>query len=175
MFLSEQNIIGMFPIAEIVLPFEQMSYDNIIQFCDYKGISMVADDRGFYDNSIAQVLDKPCWITDYPQKASWRAKKKDDSHCYAFNIILPQGYGELVECSIRESNPEIVANKLRMAKIERELEWYIKATANNPVSRCGFGLGIERLCKWFTQTSDIADMQAFPRKPEYFGGKLNVD
>lgn len=170
-FLVDQNIVDMFPTAEAVLPFEQMRYDSIPQFCKYSGVNLVADDHGFYDNSITDVLDRPCWITYYPSKASWRAKIQDNSHCYAFNIILPHGYGELAECSIRETNPEIVENKFKMAKIEKELEWYINATVSNPVSRCGFGLGIERLCKWFTKTNDIADTQAFPRKPEYFGGK----
>lgn len=174
MFLAEKDIIDIFPMAEVILPLEQMKYDNIPQFCIDKGVDLVADDKGFYDNSITYVLDKPCWISYYPPKASWRAKRQDERHCYAFNVILPQGYGELIECSIRETNPEIVANKLKMAKIERELEWYIKASICNPSPRCGFGLGIERLCKWFTKTSDIADTQAFPRKPEYFGGKVNV-
>lgn len=173
-FLTEKNIIDIFPIADIVCPFEHLKYDDIPRFCDRKGVNMMADDHGFYDNSITHMLDKPCWITYYPPKASWRAKRQDIKHSYAFNLILPTGYGELVECSIRETNPDIIAKKFKTAKIGQELEWYIRAAIINPAPRCGFGLGIERLCKWFTQTSNIADTQAFPRIPEYFGGNENV-
>jgi aspartyl/asparaginyl-tRNA synthetase len=47
----------------------------------------------------------------------------------------------------------------------RPYEWYFDLRRYGSVPHSGFGLGIERLLRWFTGQEHIRDMLPYPRTP----------
>jgi lysyl-tRNA synthetase class II len=51
------------------------------------------------------------------------------------------------------------------AEYLRPYEWYFDLRRYGSVPHSGFGLGIERLLRWFTGQEHIRDMLPYPRTP----------
>jgi lysyl-tRNA synthetase class II len=51
------------------------------------------------------------------------------------------------------------------AEYLRPYEWYFDLRRFGSVPHSGFGLGIERLLRWFTGQEHIRDMLPYPRTP----------
>ena len=49
--------------------------------------------------------------------------------------------------------------------LQEKNKWYIDALEYDSSERVGFGLGIERLCGWLTNSNDISTLQLFFRRP----------
>ena len=115
------------------------------------------------DSFVSGFLKSPIFIIDYPWKiATWTAKRKAAKTAYAFNLMLPDSYGELSEGCQRNNNADQIRYKLNCAKITN-LEWYAASIEKMSGERSGFGMGIERLMRWIVGTEKISDVVYFPR------------
>ena len=148
-----------FPIARITYKDALLDLKNI-------GANLIFDDYGFCDFNISNHISEPTIITYYPSKGSWRAKRKDANHSYIYNLVLPDGYGELVEFSIRETNADYYKRKFSYLGYSEIYSWYLEAISHNQEQRVGFGLGVERLCSWLMELTNIQDQMCFPRTPD---------
>jgi hypothetical protein len=97
--------------------------------------------------------------------ASWTALPKDHNIAYAFNLILPDQYGELAEGCQRNNDYKLFMHKFEQADIH-VLNWYADAIKSSKTDRSGFGLGMERLIRWVTGSKKITDTVLFPRFTE---------
>jgi aspartyl/asparaginyl-tRNA synthetase len=107
------------------------------------------------------IVKEPTIIMFYPPQMSWRAKRIDKEKSLIFNLILPDDYGELVEFSLRETNPDIIANKFRAANILEEYQWYVDGLRHNSSVSVGLGMGIERFVIWLVEGKSVSDMRLF--------------
>ena len=152
-------------IDDVQFPLKRINYCDIKDCTAKGGVDLLpTDNYGMYDKGIHQSMDKPYFIMFYPPSASWRAKTISRDKALIFNLVLPGEYGELAECSVRETSVDLMRYKFQCANIEAQMNWYLIASSYNQKSRCGFGLGVGRLCRWLTSSASIEIMEAFPRK-----------
>ena len=120
-------------------------------------------DLSTIDTIVSQQIDRPIFIIDYPfPLATWTAKPKAKSIAYAFNLILPESFGELAEGCERNNDIDVLNYKFKCANIVN-LEWYINATEKISTNRSGFGIGIDRLVRWIVDADDIRKTNLFSR------------
>jgi|GEM_PF-645314 len=143
---------------------KKIPYEDIIEKLKSGGLEIeYGADLSDYDQDVSRVIDCPTFIIDYPiSAASWTALPKDKRTAYAFNLILPDQYGELAEGCQRNNNHKMFVQKFKEAKIG-VLNWFANAVEHCDADRSGFGLGIDRLVRWATGCSTITDTVLFPR------------
>lgn len=174
-YVVENKLEDLFSAIKIDKHIKRIQYSEVPELLLKANVPVIPEELGvFYDNALTKILEEPIWVMYYPPEASWRAKCISKDKALIFNLIMPFGYGELVECSIRETNPDIIKRKFEYANIIDSNVWYIKALQNDCSPRAGFGLGLERLSNWLTRSDDIASTQLFTRKSIIAGGKNNV-
>ena len=165
-YISSNQLLDIFERCEFNGDIKKVEYSDVPDILRKKGITVKGEELGvFFDNALSQFIDEPVIVMHYPCKGSWRAKHRDDNSAYIYNLILPNGYGELFEFTVRETNPEYFKNKFKIAGLEKEYKWYISLLKKNNSLHGGFGLGIERFCSYLVKTNDIGETQLFERKP----------
>ena len=135
---------------------------DVFQNKSYKHIEYQTDPSNV-DYMISQALQRPVFLTYYPRKyASWTAKPYDSDCSCAINLMLSGSYGELCEGCERTNDTDSLRYKMKCAGVTN-LEWYLQAVSTINVSRCGFGIGLDRLVRWIAGLPNITDSLFFPR------------
>ncbi|MFQ5531942.1 MAG: amino acid--tRNA ligase-related protein, partial [Candidatus Nanoarchaeia archaeon] len=81
-----------------------------------------------------------------------------------FDMIGPEGYGELVGGSQREESIEKLKKSLKSQKEDpSKYEFYFDTRRYGSVPHGGFGMGLERVLAWICGLDTIKDAIAFPR------------
>jgi asparaginyl-tRNA synthetase len=162
-----QNVASRLEVLKGNLSYETISYKDLIFQLNHKGTSIeYGNDLSDSDFEISKFLKKPTFVVDYPcPPATWTALPKnplESRETYTFNLLLPDGFGELAEGGQRNNDYHVFERKFESAKID-SLQWYKESIRKNPVIRSGFGLGIDRLVCWLSGTVDIRDVVLFYR------------
>lgn len=146
-------------------PFSRVTYDKAVDELQSKGYQIErGKGLGKYERVISKQYNGPVFVTNYPIRiGSWTAKPCTNKTSLSFNLIAPEGFGEIVEGGERISNYRVYQKKFEMAGID-SLDWFVELNKYGPVLHSGFGLGIERLCMWLCGLNDIQDTVGFPRK-----------
>ena len=164
-YIATNKLLGIFDTIKISYPIERKEYEKLISDYSEKGQSLVFDDFNFCDMDITADLKEPLYVKYYPSTGSWRALEKDSKHAYLYNLILPYGYGELFEFSIRKSRYNIYMQKFEELGYTKQYQWYTDALKSNSNTRAGLGMGMERLGAWLMGLNRIGDQLLFPRYP----------
>lgn len=126
------------------------------------------EDLGGSDETIvSRQFDRPVFITGYPReaKAFYMKVSPDDPRTVRnFDLLAPQGYGEIIGGSQREENPEVIEASM-MAKGLRpeDYAWYLDLRRYGSVPHGGFGLGVERMLTWVCGLKHVRETIPFPR------------
>jgi asparaginyl-tRNA synthetase len=147
------------------LRFDTMTYKDLITLLQSGNISInYGDDLSDCDLEVSKILNCPTFIVDYPYPpATWTALPKDNGTTYTFNLLLPDGYGELAEGCQRNNDYLIFEKKFKEAGLP-SLMWYAEAIKRNPCIRSGFGVGFERLIGWLAGVNSIRETVIFSRE-----------
>ena len=80
------------------------------------------------------------------------------------DVLAPEGYGEIIGSSERETDYNEIVRKLEAQgeKIEH-YAWYLDLRKYGSVPHSGFGLGIERVLRWICKLESIRDAIPYPR------------
>jgi asparaginyl-tRNA synthetase len=142
-----------------------MTYRELIVLLQSAGISInYGDDLSGCDLGVSKILNCPTFVVDYPHPpATWTALPKDNGTTYTFNLLLPDGYGELAEGCQRNSDYTVFEKKFKEAGLS-SLMWYAEAIKRNQNIRSGFGLGVERLISWLVGVDSIRKTVIFSRE-----------
>ena len=109
----------------------------------------------------------PLFITEYPTKVKpFYVKENQDrpGTSLTFDLLGPQGYGELSSGGMREDNLLTLYKRIKQTGLNPiDYGWYLDLRKYGSVEHGGFGMGIERLLRWFIGIEDIKDSVLFPR------------
>jgi asparaginyl-tRNA synthetase len=84
----------------------------------------------------------------------------------AADLLAPEGYGEMVGASARETDLARLVERLQQIGADvREYEWYLDLRRHGSVPHAGFGLGVERILRWMLRLEHIRETTPFPRTP----------
>jgi asparaginyl-tRNA synthetase len=156
-------------LEKILPPFPRISYDEAIQVLQKAGNpAKWGDDFGGDEETIlSKEFDRPVVIHRYPaaMKAFYMATdsaRPDLS--LSFDMIAPEGYGEIIGGGERQSNYETLIRRIRENHLPEEaFQWYLDLRRYGSVPHAGFGLGLERTVAWICGTEHIREVIPFPR------------
>jgi asparaginyl-tRNA synthetase len=156
-------------LQSISPPFPRISYDQAIEILQKAGHpARWGDDFGGDEETVlSRNFDKPVIIHHYPaaMKAFYMATDAARPElALSFDMIAPEGYGEIIGGGERQSNYETLIRRIREEKLpEDAFQWYLDLRRYGSVPHAGFGLGLERTVAWICGTEHIREVIPFPR------------
>jgi asparaginyl-tRNA synthetase len=156
-------------LEKITPPFPRVTYDEAIQVLQKAGNpAKWGDDFGGDEETIiSKEFDKPVIIHRYPaaMKAFYMATDPARPELsLSFDMIAPEGYGEIIGGGERLSSYETLVERLREHNLpEASFQWYLDLRRYGSVPHAGFGLGLERTVAWICGTEHIREVIPFPR------------
>ena len=169
--VSELKILGRNPddLLKIKPPFPRISYDEAIKMLEKDGMKIPwgKDLRTEEEEQLMKHFDKPLIVTRYPKgiKAFYMKEDKNNSNVVlCCDVLAPEGYGEIIGSSERETNLEVIKKKLvAQGENPENYSWYLDLRRFGSVPHSGFGMGVERIVRWFCKLESIRDAIPFPR------------
>ena len=156
-------------LEKIVPPFPRVTYDDAIKVLQKAGNpAKWGDDFGGDEETIiSKEFDKPVIIHRYPSamKAFYMATDAARPELsLSFDMIAPEGYGEIIGGGERLADYETLVKRLREHNLpEESFQWYLDLRRYGSVAHAGFGLGLERTVAWICGTEHIREVIPFPR------------
>ena len=92
-------------------------------------------------------------------------KESDDPKYVLCNdLLVPEGYGEMIGGSQREDNYDKLLQRVKDHKLNIEdFSWYLDLRKYGSVPHSGFGLGLERMIAWVCGLPHVRETIPFPR------------
>lgn len=157
-------------LKKVKRPFPRMTYTEVLKFLKEKEnleIDWGKDLRTIEEDALSRHFDKPVIVTNYPKEIMAFYKPEDPASprtALCVDVIAPDGYGEIIGGSERETDPKKLIEGLKKEgeKIEN-YQWYLDLRKYGSVPHAGYGLGIERLVAWLCGLENIKDAMPFPR------------
>ncbi len=167
---KELKFIGRDPedLFKVKPPFPKITYDEAIEKLKKLGIkiSWGKDLRTIEEEKLTQGLNKPLIVTHYPReiKAFYMKDDRKNPKVVLCNDMIAPGYGEIIGGSERETDIEILKEKLLKAGEDlKNYEWYLDLRRYGNIPHSGFGAGAERILRWICKLDHIRDAIPFPR------------
>jgi len=156
-------------LKKIKTPFPRITYTEALETLkkDNLNVEWGKDLRTIEEDAIAKHYEKPVIIINYPKKIMAFYKPKDPKNpktALCFDMLAPEGYGEIIGGSERDIDIE----EMKKALIEQgekpeKYEWYFDTRRYGKVPHSGYGLGVERVIAWLCKLDNIKDTIPFPR------------
>ena len=156
-------------IEHIKAPFPKIKYEEAVKKVNELGESMsFGEDFGAPQETVlGKSYDSPVVVTHFPReiKAFYMRKESGNEEVtLSFDILAPEGYGEIVGGGEREFEVEKLKKEIEERGLpEDAFKWYIDLREYGSVPHAGFGLGIERTVAWICGTGHIRQTIPFPR------------
>jgi asparaginyl-tRNA synthetase len=157
------------PLENVKPPFPRISYEDAITALNKQGNSAkFGDDLGGDEETIiSKNFDRPVIIHHYPSAIKAFYMQPDAARpelALAFDMIAPEGYGEIIGGSQRIHDYDLLLKRLHEHKLSEEaFQWYLDLRRYGSVPHSGFGLGLERTVAWICGTEHIREVIPFPR------------
>jgi asparaginyl-tRNA synthetase len=156
-------------LEKIMPPFPRLTYDEAVQVLQKAGnpVKWGDDFGGDEETLLSKSYEKPVIIHRYPtaMKAFYMATDEQRPELsLSFDMIAPEGYGEIIGGGERQSSYETLIQRLREHNLPEEaFQWYLDLRRYGAVPHAGFGLGLERTVAWICGTEHIREVIPFPR------------
>ncbi len=127
------------------------------------------EDFGNSDETVlTRVFDAPVMVYNWPTKIKAFYMKEvegDPDHVKGVDLLAPDGYGEIIGGSERETDINILLQKIKDHNLPMEpFEWYLDLRRFGSVPHSGFGLGLERMVRWVCGIHHLRETIPFPRR-----------
>lgn len=168
---DELKLLGRNPndLKEVRPPFKRVRYSQAIEALKSQGFDLsYGSDMGAVEERAFTANEKaPIFVTNFPReiKAFYMKEDPDDPGTVkCADLLAPEGYGEIIGGSERETDVEQLIARLKAQEIPMEAyKWYLDLRRFGSVPHSGFGLGIERVVRWLCKLEHIRDAVPFPR------------
>jgi asparaginyl-tRNA synthetase len=156
-------------LENVKAPFPRISYEDAVAVLNKHGNpAKFGDDFGGDEETIiSNEFDRPVMVHRYPSaiKAFYMQPDADRPDlALAFDMLAPEGYGEIIGGSQRIHDYDFLVKRLREHNLpEESFQWYLDLRRYGSVPHAGFGLGLERTVAWICGTEHIREVIPFPR------------
>lgn len=162
---------------EVVLKkkFPRITYTDALKMLKEKSkinIKWGKDLRTIEEDKLSEMFDTPIIVTGYPKEVKAFYMKeppkseqpKEGKVVLGFDMIGPEGYGELIGGSQREEDIEKIKENLKKEGEDvNKYDFYLDTRRYGSVPHGGYGMGVERIISWICGLTTIKDAIAFPR------------
>jgi asparaginyl-tRNA synthetase len=118
---------------------------------------------------ISRKAAKPFFLTDYPKGSRGfydRENPDVPGQLDNFDLIAPEGYGELASGSEREFEyGRIIARLRETGENPAKYRWYLDLVREGIPPSAGFGIGLERLTRYVCGLDAVWRASAYPKLP----------
>lgn len=150
--------------------FPTITYSDALQILKEKegmDIEWGKDLRTIEEDKLMNHFKTPVVVTNYPLEimAFYKPQDpKDPRTALCFDMIAPEGYGEIIGGSQRSTDIAAMTKRLeQMGEKVENYQWYFDLRRYGSVPHSGYGLGVERLVAWICKAENIKDTIPFPR------------
>lgn len=154
--------------------FMRLTYDEVLEILRKNGVNIKwgKDLRTIEEDKISELYDVPVMITRYPMEVKafyMKADEKNSKVALCVDVIAPEGYGEIIGGSERETSfQELVKRLKEQGEDIKNYEFFLDMRRYGSVQHAGFGMGVERLVSWICGVENIKDAIPFPRTMERY-------
>ena len=129
----------------------------------------MGNDFGNSDETVlTRIFDTPIMVYNWPAKIkSFYMKEVDGDPDYVkgVDLLAPEGFGEVVGGSERETDINVLIRKIEEHKLDQSVfEWYLDLRRFGSVPHSGFGLGLERMVRWICKLPHVRETVPFQRR-----------
>lgn len=121
------------------------------------------------DEILSRKASRPFFITDYPKGSRGfydRESPTEPGVLRNFDLVAPEGYGELVSGSERESEyARIVVRMRETGENPAKYGWYLRMVRDGIPGSAGFGLGVQRFTRYVAGLDSVWQASAYPKLP----------
>jgi len=125
------------------------------------------DLRTVEEDEVMKFFDTPVVVTNYPLDIMAFYKPPDPADpktALCFDMLAPEGYGEIIGGSQRSTDIAYMSNRLQqMGEKVDNYQWYFDLRRYGSVPHGGYGLGVERVVAWICHAENIKETIPFPR------------
>ncbi len=151
-------------------PFPTITYTEALEILNEKEnmkIEWGKDLRTIEEEKLMNHFDTPIVVTHYPTEimAFYKPRDKEDPKtALCFDMLAPEGYGEIVGGSQRSIDVNDMEERLiKEGNDPKDYKWYLDLRKYGSVPHSGYGVGVERMVRWICGLESIRDCIAFPR------------
>jgi asparaginyl-tRNA synthetase len=150
-------------------PFPRISYEDAITVLQKHGNpAKFGDDIGGDEETIiSNEFGRPVMVHRYPTSIKAFYMQPDAARpdlALAFDMLAPEGYGEIIGGSQRIHDYDLLVKRLREHNLpEDAFQWYLDLRRYGSVPHSGFGMGLERTVAWICGAEHIREVIPFPR------------
>jgi asparaginyl-tRNA synthetase len=169
--ILERDVKKLEPVLKKKFP--RMTYSDALKLLKDKKKMKVdwgKDLRTIEEDKLSELHDTPILVSRYPKvvKAFYMKEdpksEKNKKVVLGFDMIAPEGYGELIGGSQREESIEKLKENLKaQGEDPSKYEFYFDTRRYGSVPHGGYGMGTERVISWICGLDTIKDAIAFPR------------
>jgi asparaginyl-tRNA synthetase len=156
-------------LKRIEPPFERMKYEEAMEYLQKKGldVSWGSDLGAIEERELTKDKTMPVFVVNYPKelKPFYMKESPEDPRTYKnSDLLAPEGFGEIIGGSERETDNELMLERLReKGEGLDNYKWYLDLRKYGSVPHSGFGLGMERIVTWVCKLEHIRDAIPYPR------------
>jgi len=156
-------------LAKVAPPFPRISYDEAIEVLHRHGNATRWGEEfgGDEETLLSRAYELPLIIHRFPTATKAFYMEPDPTRpelALGFDMLAPEGYGEIIGGGERISSYELLVRRLREHNLPEEaFEWYLDLRRYGSVPHAGFGMGLERTLGWICGTEHIREVIPFPR------------
>jgi len=156
-------------LKKIEPPFDRLKYEEAVEYLQKKGheMSWGSDLGAIEERELTIDRSLPVFVVNYPKelKPFYMKENPQDPRTYKnSDLLAPEGYGEIVGGSERETENERMIAWLRdKGESLDNYKWYLDLRKYGSVPHSGFGMGIERVVTWVCGLEHIRDAIPYPR------------
>lgn len=112
---------------------------------------------------------RPFFVIDYPKGSRGFYDREDPERpgvLRNFDLVAPEGYGELASGSEREHDYAALVTRMReTGENPAKYGWYLDLARQGIPPSAGFGLGLERFTRYLTGRAAVWQASAYPKLP----------
>ena len=156
-------------LEAIKAPFPRLTYDEALSVLQKHGNpAKWGDDFGGDEETVlSSEFDRPVMVHRYPASLKAFYMEPDPARpelALGFDMLAPEGYGEIVGGGERISSYDLLRERLRENGLpEESFQWYLDLRRYGSVPHAGFGMGLERVVAWICGTEHVREVIPFPR------------
>ena len=149
--------------------FPRITYTDCIKLLQDGGFNIKwGDDFGSPEETyISKKHEQPIIVYGFPSKikAFYMKRNPNDKRVVlGMDILAPEGYGEIVGGSERETDINVLLDRIEQEGLnKKDYEWFLDLRKYGSVPHSGFGMGLERVVAWICGISHIRETIPFAR------------
>lgn len=152
-------------------PFGRLDHGAVVKRLQAQGYPQSAETEIEWEGEalLSREHEHPFFVTSYPKGSRGfydRESRDMPGILENFDLLLPEGYGELSSGSRRENDYDRIIARIReTGENPAKYDWYLKLLRVGVPPSAGFGIGVERLTRYLAGLAAVWQAVAFPKIP----------